>query len=176
MQTGAQMDMNSALVPYLLSHASNTVPIRSPDSHLSQDAALRPASGSPASGNIAFYFRNWPFPVDLPDPSNPNAEMRSWHERLASYREASQSAIRDKTPGDASDQPPENPDSPSRAGAETLPPVNRYDAAPGTDTQDAKAMAGNAALNRPGNQSGMATTDNPDPGPHIQARGSRAES
>lgn len=141
------MDMNSALVPYLLSHASNTVPIRPPDTPLSQDAALRPVSGSPASGNIAFYFRNWPFPVDLPEPSGRNAEMRSWHERLASYREAIRSAARDNAAAEASDQLAERRDAPSPvspppAGTEMLspPPPTRSEAGSDATAQNADAM------------------------------------
>lgn len=160
------MDMNSAFVPYLLSHASNTVPVRPPDMALSQDAALRPVSGSPASGNIAFYFRNWPFPVDLPEPSGRNAEMRSWHERLASYREAIRSAARDNAAAEASDQAAEsdqaaaNPDSPPLAGTKTQSPLTRSEAGSDPIARNADTMP-DEPLKRPAEPSGTAPTGDP---------------
>lgn len=160
------MDMNSALVPYLLSHASNTVPARPSDMTLSQDAALRPVSGGPASGNIAFYFRNWPFPVDLPEPSGRNAEMRSWHERLASYREAIRSAARDNAAADAADQTDENdraaasPVSSPTAGTETQPPPPRSEAGSDPIARNTDAMP-DGPLTRPDGSPGPAPIGDP---------------
>lgn len=84
------MDMNTALVPYLLSPAGGTGGVAQTDGN------SRPAAtGLETAGkNIAFYFRNWPFPVDMVEPGAAEAGHRSWHERLASYRAASQAAAR----------------------------------------------------------------------------------
>lgn len=84
------MEMNSALVPYLLSSAGSTASIRSPEINPAQAFNSRPETG-----NIAFYFRNWPFPVDLTEQAGSGKEMRSWQEKLANYREASRAAIRE---------------------------------------------------------------------------------
>lgn len=87
------MDMNPALVPYLLS------PVGSSSSTIqtAEDGAARGARAEPAASNVAFYFRNWPFPVDMAEAATGDGSLRSWQERLASYREASKTVVQQKT-------------------------------------------------------------------------------
>lgn len=86
------MEMNPALSPHLLSPAgSSPGTIRT-----GEDGATRVPGPEPAAGNIAFYFRNWPFPVDMAEATTGDGSLRSWQERLASYREASKTAARER--------------------------------------------------------------------------------
>ncbi|SEN93899.1 hypothetical protein SAMN04489859_102312 [Paracoccus alcaliphilus] len=79
------MEMNTALMPYSLSAAGSSAIGTSN----AEGNGARAFSLAPAAQNIAFYFRNWPFPVDATEQLWDDTEMRSWQEKLASYREAS---------------------------------------------------------------------------------------
>lgn len=79
------MEMNTALMPYSLTPAGSSATGASN----AEGSGARAFSLAPAAQNIAFYFRNWPFPVDATEQLWGDTEMRSWQEKLASYREAS---------------------------------------------------------------------------------------
>lgn len=83
------------LSPSLLPHPTAIAGSQSLRASGPSDEAT-PLSTQTATTNVAFYFRNWPFPVDAAEQVTSDVGHRSWQEKLVSYREASRALIAEK--------------------------------------------------------------------------------